>query len=61
MAQDEGEGNGSDLHSAANEAWKNAKSKGNKEGWFEIKRIEVKAENPITEYKVTIKRLRDLP
>ena len=61
MAQDEGEGKGPDLHSAANKAWDDAKSKGNKQGWFEIKKIEVKAENPITEYKVTIKRLRDLP
>lgn len=59
-APDEGEGKGPDLKTAADRAWDNAKGKGNHQGWFEVKKIEVRAENPITEYKVTIKRVRDL-
>ena len=56
-ASDEGDGTGPDLHAAAEKAWKNAKDKGNAEGWYEIKKIEVKTENPITEYRVKIKKI----
>lgn len=54
---DEGEGTGPDLHSAAENAWKDAKQKGNAKGWYEIKKIDVKTENPITEYRVKIKKI----
>lgn len=56
MAQDEGEGKGPDFHSAAKDAWENAKSKGNQPGTYEIKKIVVETENPIREYRVTIKK-----
>jgi hypothetical protein len=52
----EREGRGPDLKSAAENAWSNAKDKGDPAGWYEIKKIEVRAENPIREYRVTIKK-----
>ena len=56
-AQDEGEGKGPDFKSAAREGgWENAKAKGNDKGLFEVKSIVVKTDNPITEYRVKIKR-----
>ncbi|HEU5009631.1 MAG TPA: hypothetical protein VFT33_02930 [Gaiellaceae bacterium] len=57
MAQDdEGEGKGPDFDSATKDAWKNAKDKGNPAGEYEIKRIVIETENPIREYRVTIKK-----
>ena len=56
MAQDEGDGKGPNFHSAAEDAWENAKAKGNDKGLFEVKSIVVKTDNPITEYRVKIKR-----
>ena len=56
-ANDEGEGKGPDLKSAAEAAWENAKGKGNDKGWYEIKKIDVRTENPIREYRVTIKKI----
>jgi len=53
---DEGEGRDPDLKKALDKAWQDAKNKGNDPGWFDVKKVEVKAENPITEYRVTIKR-----
>jgi len=55
-AQDEGEGTGPDIHEATKAAWENAKGKGNQPGTYEIKKIAVTTENPIREYKVTIKK-----
>jgi hypothetical protein len=62
MSQDhDGEGSGKTIHEAAEKAWKDAKDNQHKtQGWYEIKTIEAKAQNPITEYKVKIKRVRDL-
>ena len=56
MAQDEHEGRDPDFHEATKKAWENAKSKGNEPGLYEIKRIIVETENPIREYRVTIKK-----
>ena len=56
----DGEGTGHSIEEAANAAWEDAKGKGKDKGWYEIKTIEGKAQNPITEYKVKIKRVRDL-
>ena len=54
---DEGEGTGDTLHEAAEEAWEDAKSKGNPKGRYEIKKIFVETENPIREYRVIIKKI----
>jgi flavin-binding protein dodecin len=54
-AQDEFDGQGPTLHDAANNAWDKAKNAGKDKGWFEIKKIEVRCENPIREYRVKIK------
>jgi hypothetical protein len=56
-APDEGEGTGKTLHEAAEKAWDDAKAKNNPKGWYEIKKIDVKTENPITEYRVKIKKI----
>jgi flavin-binding protein dodecin len=53
----DGQGNGATLEEAAGAAWQNAKDRGKDIGWYEVKKIEVLAENPITEYKVTIKKV----
>lgn len=56
-APDEGEGTGDDFKTAAENAWKDAKeNKHLQPGWFDVKKIEVRTENPIREYKVTIKK-----
>ena len=55
-APDEGEGKGPDFKSAAEEAWKNAKSKNNPPGEYKVKDIFVITENPIREYRVIIKK-----
>lgn len=52
---DEFDGQGDTLHDAANDAWEKAKKAGKPKGWFEIKKIEVRTENPIREYRVRIK------
>lgn len=52
----DGQGSGDTVEEAAGAAWQNAKDKGKDPGWYEIKKIEAKAENPITEYKVSIKK-----
>ncbi len=53
----DGEGSGENVEEATGAAWQNAKDRGKASGWYEIKKIEVKAENPITEYKVKIKQI----
>ena len=53
----DGEGEGKTLQEAADKAWDDAKRKGKGTGWYEIKQIDVKAENPITEYRVKIKKI----
>jgi hypothetical protein len=55
-AQDEGEGKGPTFDAAAKDAWENAKGKGNSPGTYEVKKIFVETENPIREYRVTIKK-----
>ena len=55
-ASDEGEGNGPDLKTAAENAWADAKRKNNPAGEYEIKKIFVVTENPIREYRVAIKK-----
>jgi hypothetical protein len=52
---DEFDGHGRTLEEAASDAWEKAKGAGKAGGWFEIKKIEVRTENPIREYKVKIK------
>jgi flavin-binding protein dodecin len=52
----DGVGSGGSVEEAANSAWQNAKDRGKDAGWYEIKKIEAHAENPITEYKVSIKK-----
>ena len=52
----DGEGTGKNLHEAAENAWEDAKKKGKSPGEYEIKKIFVTTVNPITEYKVRIKK-----
>ena len=52
---DEWDGQGKTLDDAADDAWKKAKKDGKQPGWFEVKKIEVRTENPIGEYRVKIK------
>ena len=52
---DEFDGHGATLEDAAGDAWEKAKREGKAGGWFEIKKIEVRTEKPIREYKVKIK------
>jgi hypothetical protein len=53
---DEFDGQGETLKDACNDAWEKAKGAGKDPGWYEIKKIEVRAENPIREYRVKIKK-----
>ena len=56
-APDEGEGTAPDFHEAVKAAWENAKTKpGNTPGDYEVKKIFVVTENPIREYRVTVKK-----
>jgi len=56
-AADEGEGRAPHFQEAVEEAWKDAKRKpGNAPGEYEVKKIVVLTENPIREYRVTIKK-----
>ena len=56
-AADEGEGKGRTLPEAVEDAWEDAKKKpGNTPGEYVVKKISVLTENPIREYKVTIKK-----
>jgi hypothetical protein len=52
---DEFDGQGATFHDAADDAWKKAKAAGKGPGWFEVKKIEIRCDNPIREYKVKIK------
>lgn len=54
LLPDEYEGKGTTLHEAAEDAWKKAKDNGKEPGWYKVKTMSVRAENPIREYKVTI-------
>ena len=64
-AADEGEGKAPHFQEAVEEAWKNRKTKtpGDAPGEYEVKKIVVVTENPIREYRVTIRRAdaRDIP
>jgi hypothetical protein len=53
----DGEGHGPTFKDAAEAAWEDAKSKGKEPGLYDVKKIQVKTENPITEYRVQIKKL----
>ena len=53
----DGEGKGDNVEHAAEKAWEDAKGKGKTPGLYEIKKIEVVTENPITEYRVKIKKV----
>ena len=53
----DGEGTGLTFKDAADAAWEDAKHKGKQAGWYEVKKIEVRTENPIKEYRVKIKAL----
>jgi flavin-binding protein dodecin len=46
------EGRGDDLHKAVEAAWEEAQASGHKAGWFRIDEIDVRAENPVQEYRV---------
>lgn len=52
---DEYDGQGPNLHAAAEKAWEKAKNAKKDPGWYEVKKIWVRTENPIGEYKVRIK------
>jgi hypothetical protein len=53
----DGEGSGSTLPEAINAAWEDAKRNNKGDGYYEVKKIQIKAENPITEYKASIKKV----
>jgi hypothetical protein len=56
-AADEGEGKAPHFHEAVEAAWEDAKTKpGNTPGDYEVKKIIVVTENPIREYRVTVKK-----
>ncbi len=51
---DEFEGQGDTLEAAANDAWEKAKRGGKEPGWYKVKTMWVRSENPIREYRVII-------
>jgi hypothetical protein len=58
MAADEGDGKGLHFQDAVEDAWEDVKKKpGSTPGEYEVKQIVVVTENPITEYRVKIKKV----
>ena len=53
--QDEHDGKGKPFDVAVENAWNEAKGKAQGPGWYEVKKVWVRTENPIREYKVRIK------
>jgi hypothetical protein len=52
---EEFEGRGRTLDDATDMAWQSAKERGKQPGWYEITHISVYCENPIREYRVTVR------
>jgi hypothetical protein len=57
IAGDEVDGSGETLHDAYDNAWNNGKTKfGNEAKHYKVRDVYVRGTNPITDYKVVLKR-----